>query len=173
MKPMAGNMSTERNDASFWREFERNQLSHSMAHYLMAIDSLRQELGYARATDVAETLEVSRGAASMALTQLKKRGWVGEDPNRFLLLTEEGARVVALVEQNFHILSQFFQRVLGIEHDAAFADACKMEHLLSMETGRRMMHLMKYLLSDDELAVQVRERMKRIPTCGGSDIVEA
>jgi Mn-dependent DtxR family transcriptional regulator len=157
-------IETDMNDASYWREFERNTLSHSMAHYLMAIDSLRAELGYARATDVAEMLEVSRGAASMALTQLKKRGWVGEDPNRFLLLTDEGRHIAQLVEQNFSILSQFFQQVLGMEPDVAFSDACKMEHLMSMETGRRMMWLMRYLLSDEDLAVQVRKRMKRFET---------
>ena len=91
----------EVNDSSYWREFGRNRVTHSSAHYLMAIDKLREEFGYARATDVAERLEVSRGAASMAVTQLKKRGWVTEDPHRFLLLTEEGKRLADRVEQNF------------------------------------------------------------------------
>ncbi|MCF6286451.1 MAG: metal-dependent transcriptional regulator [Candidatus Hydrogenedentes bacterium] len=152
-------MSKEMNDASHWREFEKNPLSHSMAHYLMAIDSLRSEHGYARATDVAETLEVSRGAASMALAQLKKRGWVGEDHNRFLLLTDEGKRIADLVEHNFVILSKFFEVVLGVEKDTAMGDACKMEHLVSMETGQRLLWLMKYLLSDNKPAVKVRECM--------------
>ena len=151
------------NDASFWREFERNTLSHSMAHYLMAIERLRADLGYARATDVAEMLEVSRGAASIALSQLKKRGWVGEDPNRFLLLTPEGERITDLVEKNFQTLSQFFERVLGAESDRSFADACKMEHLMSMETGARLMYLMRYVLGEPELAVRIREKMKEVP----------
>ena len=157
---MAKKIEPDLNDATYWREFERNTLSHSMAHYMMAIDTLRAEFGYARATDVAEMLEVSRGAASMALNQLKKRGWVGEDPNRFLLLTDEGRRIANLVEQNFVTLSQFFQRVLGVENHVALSDACKMEHLMSMETGRRLMWLMRLLLSEEELAVRVRERMK-------------
>ncbi len=152
-------MQREVNDASHWREFENNTLSHSMAHYLMAIDSLRNEFGYARATDVAERLEVSRGAASMALAQLKKRGWVAEDPNRFLLLTDEGERITNLVEHNFVILSQFFQRVLRVDSDTALGDACKMEHLMSLETGRRLMWLIRYLLSEEELAIKVRKRM--------------
>ena len=61
-------MSKDINDSSYWREFEQNELTHSAAHYLMAIDSLREELGYARVTDVADKLEVSRGAASMRMT---------------------------------------------------------------------------------------------------------
>ncbi len=163
-------MSKEMNDASHWREFEKNPLSHSMAHYLMAIDSLRTEFGYARATDVAETLEVSRGAASMALAQLKKRGWVGEDHNRFLLLTEEGERIANLVEHNYLILSKFFEVVLGVEKDTALGDACKMEHLMSMETGQRLLWLMKYLLSDEKPAVKVRECMEEYNGgCGPQD----
>lgn len=156
-------MNVQTNDASYWREFDRNTLSHSMAHYLMAIDSLRTELGYARVTDVAEMLEVSRGAASMALSQLKKRGWVAEDPNRFLLLTDEGVTIANLVENNFTILSKFFQRVLGVQADMAMADACKMEHLLSMETGKRLLWLMQSLLNEDELSDRVRERMSDFP----------
>lgn len=154
-------MITETNDASHWREFEKNPLSHSMAHYLMAIDSLRNEYGYARATDVAEMLDVSRGAASMALSQLKKRGWVGEDPNRFLLLTEEGKKIANLVESNYIILSKFFETVLAVDGETAMGDACKMEHLMSLDTGRRLLWLMRYLLSDEELTASIRKRMTR------------
>jgi len=156
-------MMTQVNDNTYWREFERNDVTHSAAHYLMAIDALRQKFGYARVTDVAEQLEVSRGAASMALSALKKRGWVAEDPNRFLLLTEEGERIASLVESNYKILSKFFEEVLGVSHDVAQADACKMEHLVSMETGRRLVWLMRYILSNPRRAGDVH----RVMTCFG------
>lgn len=142
-------MAKEINDAAYWREFERNELTHSAAHYLMAIDSLREDLGYARVTDVAEKLDVSRGAASMSIAQLKKRGWVKEDPNRFLLLAEEGQAVVNLVEHNFRILTRFFTDFLGLPKDIAFADACKIEHLMSLETGKKLLGLMHYLEADE------------------------
>lgn len=147
-------------DARSWRDFDRNQVTHSMAHYLTAVHKLRQEFGYARSTDVAEFLDVSRGAASMALAQLKKRGWIAEDPNRFLLLTEEGARIAERVEQNFLILHRFFEEVLGASGEAARSDACKMEHLLGMETGMRLIWLMRHLLDDAKLLKVVREAMQ-------------
>ena len=149
------------NDSSHWREFSHNYLSHSRAHYLMAIDTLRAELGYARTTDVAEMLEVSRGAASMALAQLKKRGWVAEDPNRFLLLSEEGKRITELVSQNFAILSRFLEAVLGVGHDKAIGDACKMEHLMSLESSRRLLWLTDLLAGDGPAAVEVRRHMQQ------------
>jgi len=148
------------NDSSSWREFDRNQVSHSAAHYLMTIDRLHREFGYARVTDVAERLAVSRGAVSMALTQLRKRAWVQEDPHRFVLLTSAGKRVAKRVEQNYLILTRFFEEVLGVSPSAAQADACKMEHLLSFETGRRLVRLMQSILSDHARAAQLRDIAK-------------
>lgn len=153
-------MSRSINDGSHWREFENNGITHSAAHYLMAIDALKEELGYARVTDVADMLEVSRGAASMSISQLKKRGWVTEDPNRFLLLSEEGRYMARNVEHNFRILSTFFYEVLGVNKETALGDACKMEHLMSLDTGRRLVWLMRYILSDPLRAKQVQRAME-------------
>jgi DtxR family transcriptional regulator, Mn-dependent transcriptional regulator len=153
------------NDSSYWREFEKNELTHSAAHYLMAIDSLREELGYARVTDVADKLEVSRGAASMSIAHLKKRGWVKEDPNRFLLLAEDGATMANIVEHNFRILSKFFGEILAIPDDIAFGDACKMEHLMSLDTGKKLIELIHFLESDEVLSARLKEYM----TNGGHD----
>ena len=152
-------MKKDINDSAYWREFEKNQLTHSAAHYLMAIDSLRGDLGYARKTDVADMLEVTRSAASMSIAHLMKRGWVEEDPNGFLLLSDEGHAMANLVEHNFRILSTFFEEVLGAPHDVARGDACKMEHLMSLETGRRLLWFMRYVLSDETRAAEVHEAM--------------
>ena len=147
------------NDASYWREFEKNRVTHSAAHYLMAIEGLRREFGYARVTDVAGRLEVTRAAASMALNQLKKRALVAEDPRRFLLLTAEGERLVRHVERNFEILSRFFENVLHVPRATAQADACKMEHLVSLETGRRLVWLMRSILESPERTGAIRKAM--------------
>ncbi|MFP6584332.1 MAG: metal-dependent transcriptional regulator [Candidatus Hydrogenedentota bacterium] len=171
-------MSKEINDSSYWREFEKNELTHSAAHYLMAIDSLREELGYARVTDVADKLEVSRGAASMSIAHLKKRGWVKEDPNRMLLLAEDGAAMANIVEHNFRILSKFFGDILAIPKDIAFSDACKMEHLMSQETGRQLIELIHFIERDKDLAKRFSEYIAEgghscdgsaeCPICSGS-----
>ncbi len=147
------------NDARRWREFDKNKVTHSAAHYLMAIDTLRNEYGYARVTDVAERLDVSRGAASLALSQLKKRDLVKEDRNRFVMLTEKGRGMAHDVEANFAVLSRLFEDVLGVSHEIAQADACKMEHLLSSETGRRLVWLLRYILGDSSRAVEIRKLM--------------
>ena len=44
--------------------------------------------------------------------------------------------------------NSFFQDVLGIPTELALADACKMEHLMSLETGQRMMKFMRLIIND-------------------------
>lgn len=138
------------NDSSHWRAFEDNEVSHSVAHYLMAVDRLRSSNGYARVTDVAGLLNISRGAASLALTQLKDRGLVKEDPNRFLLLTDEGERLARQIESNFVLLARFLRDVLGVSAETAEEDACKMEHLLSHSSSQGLLRFLQALFANQE-----------------------
>ncbi len=149
------------NDSKHWRAFEENKLTHSVAHYLMAIDQLRKNLGYARVTDVASMLGISRGAASLALTQLKDRGLVTEDPNRFLLLTKEGTNLAHNVEHNFVLLNCFFEKILGIPPDIAKSDACKMEHLLSKQSSEALVKFLQILFSDKKWVKDFISRMNK------------
>ncbi len=152
-------------DAVFWREFEKTGVTHSAAHYLMAIHHLRKEFGYARGTDVAQRLDVSRGAVSIAVSQLKKHDFVTEDPHRFLLLTEKGGEVAKRIEQNFSILSKFMEEVLGVSTEVAHADACKMEHLLSPETVGRLLWLTHAVLDDPQRDEIIRTAMASFSSC--------
>ena len=38
-----------------WKEFEHNEITHSIAHHLMAVNDLLNKHGYSRVTDVAKT----------------------------------------------------------------------------------------------------------------------
>jgi len=53
-----------------WKEYESNPLTHSAAHYLMTIRALLQERGYARVTDIARALNITRGSCSISLKPL-------------------------------------------------------------------------------------------------------
>ncbi|MBN2328208.1 MAG: metal-dependent transcriptional regulator [Candidatus Omnitrophica bacterium] len=153
-------MSQMTNDSTYWRAFDENKVSHSVAHYLMAIDHLRSELGYARVTDVAGLMNISRGAASLALSHLKEKGLVEEDPNRFLLLSEEGNSLARTIEHNFVLLTCFFENVLGMDPDIARADACKIEHLLSEESSKALIRFLRILLSKKDFIQELSQNIK-------------
>jgi DtxR family transcriptional regulator, Mn-dependent transcriptional regulator len=155
---MAGHL----NDSSVWRAFEEGELTHSAAHYLMAIMHLKSDQGYARVTDVAEYLQVSRGAASKAVSLLKERGWIGEDTHRMLDLTEEGRARARHVVRNFGVVECFLQDVLGIPHEVGHADACKMEHLLNPATADALLRLIHLLDADPAMSSQLKNKLQTL-----------
>ena len=135
-----------------WKHFAEHQVSHSMAHYLTTIHDLRARQGYARVSDVAKELDVTKGSASVQVKHLKEKGLVAEDDNRHLQLTETGDGVARQVMYTRHILIQLFHKMLGVDAGVAESDACKVEHLLSPESCNRLLALVRLLESDSGVA---------------------
>ncbi len=135
-----------------WKSYEDNALTHSAAHYLMTIHELLASQGYARVTDIAKRLNITRGSCSISLKPLKKRGLVVEDANKFLNLSEEGRRLAEVVERNDELLEIFFREVLGMDREQAEVDACKIEHLLSLEASVRLCQFIETIRSGQKAA---------------------
>ncbi len=121
-----------------WKQFEENNLTHSAAHHILAIQELRDQRGYARVTDVARHLNITTGSASTNLKSLKSKGLIIEDENRFLQLSPEGQALAKAVVQRKQLFFTFLTETLGVSHDQAEIDACKTEHLISAETARKL-----------------------------------
>jgi len=120
-----------------------HDLTHSMVHYLFAIHKLKEIHGYARVTDIAKTLNLTKGSVSTALTNLKKKNLVVEDESRFLSLSEKGHEEVHLILANRTLLFYFFKDVLKVETEVAYKDSCLMEHLMSQETQTALFNFLK------------------------------
>jgi len=149
-----------------WKEYESNLLTHSAAHYLMTIHDLLQQRGYARVTDIARKLNITRGSCSISLKPLKKRGYVVEDENKFLHLSEQGQMLAELVERNDELLESFFRDVLGVDAEQAEIDACKVEHLISIDTSLKLAHFMECVQSGKRVVRDfLKELRKQQPLC--------
>ncbi|MCS6771158.1 MAG: metal-dependent transcriptional regulator [Kiritimatiellae bacterium] len=156
-----------------WKSYEENTLTHSAAHYLMTIRELLETQGYARVTDIAKRLNITRGSCSISLKPLKRRGLVVEDANKFLQLSPEGRRLAEIVERNDELLEIFFRDVLGVNPDQAEIDACKIEHLLSIETSVKLCNFIECIRSGspaaraflDQLRQQERACKHEVRTC--------
>ncbi|MBT3602095.1 MAG: MarR family transcriptional regulator, partial [Candidatus Latescibacteria bacterium] len=101
--------------AEVWKEYESNEISHSVAHHLAAIYELMRDQGYARVSDVARALDITRGSASLTLKALKAKGLVVEDHNKFLKLSEEGKGIVDAILGNRAIVRKFLKDVLKLD----------------------------------------------------------
>ncbi len=133
--------------APVWRAFEDNEITHSGAHYLLAIAALARSGQPPRAADVARQLGVTRAAASLQLRTLHEHGLVKADSRQRLGLTRAGADLVARVASKREILLVFLREVMGVREATAELDACKVEHLLSEETGAALVRLVRFLRS--------------------------
>ena len=140
-----------------WKEFEQNPVSHSVAHHVVAIAHLREKQGYARVSDVARVLNITRGSASLTLKSLKQKGLVLEDENRFLLLSDDGQFVADSVRGKRLVMRKFFSEVLGVPADQAEVDTCKVEHLISEDAAHRLAMFLRFLGSDDPKVRAFRE----------------
>lgn len=144
-----------------WKSFEENLLTHSAAHYLMTIRELLGAQGYARVTDIAKRMNITRGSCSISLKPLKKRGLVVEDANKFLTLSEEGRHLAEIVERNDELLEALFRDVLGLDPDQAEIDACKIEHLLSLEASIKLCHFIECFRSGEKAARDFAALLRR------------
>ncbi len=146
----------------FWKEFSANEVSHSMAHYLVTLRDLRASQGYARKTDIADELGVTKSTVSQQIRHLKERGYVVEDKAHHLDLTESGQSVARQVIYNRGTLIRFLNKVLRVDAKQAEVDACKMEHLLSPVTSHKLLGLVQLLLSDDQSSVALLEKFSNL-----------
>ena len=135
-----------------WKHFDENEITHSAAHHLMAVHELRQRHGYARVSDIAQHLKITKGSVSSAMKHLKERGYIQEDHNRFLELTEHGLQVVWETEATRFTVKKFLSDALGMDEDDAMIDACKVEHLISNEARARLVCFLRMLFSEEPSA---------------------
>ncbi|MGE3181813.1 MAG: metal-dependent transcriptional regulator [Phycisphaerae bacterium] len=133
-----------------WKEFEHNEITHSAAHHLMAIDDLVSKLGYARVSDVARELHITRGSVSISLRPLKEAGLVLQDENRHIRLSEQGDSLVKAIKGKRGLMKRLLNEVLGVNEEQAEIDACKTEHLVSNDVARRIISLLKFVDSNPE-----------------------
>ena len=107
-------------------------IHESAEMYLETIYMLNLQLGKVRSIDVAEFMGYSKPSVSRAVGLLKKAGYLVNDEDGFLVLTEEGAAAAKKVFERHTVLSHFLMK-LGVAAEVAAEDACKIEHVISDE----------------------------------------
>ena len=132
-----------------WREFDENPVSHSAAHHLTTIQFLLDEFGYARVSDVARHLGITRGSVSVTLKGLRQRGLVVEDDHKHLGLSEEGIRIARGIHIKRILIQAMLRDVLGVPDEIAEQDACKVEHLVSDLTAEAVSNFLQKISTGD------------------------
>ena len=105
--------------------------------YLETILILHREMGMVRSVDVARHMDVSKPSVCHAVAVLQEGGFLAVDGDHFLHLTEQG-RIIA--EKIYERHRFFTDRLIeaGVDPKTAETDACRIEHVISDETFRRL-----------------------------------
>ena len=113
------------------------KLHASGEDYLEAILVLQKQKGMVRSVDVARHMDVSKPSVCHAVATLKNGGFLTMDDDFFLHLTEVGREVA---EQIYEKHRFFTERLIaaGVDPETAEADACRIEHVISEESFRRL-----------------------------------
>ena len=113
--------------------YQKHKSEESVEDYLETILILSGQLANVRSIDIANELNYSKPSVSVAMKNLRQKGYVTVSGEGFILLTEEGRALAETVYERHSILSQWLIR-LGVPPETAIADACKMEHDMSAES---------------------------------------
>lgn len=112
-------------------------MSQSLEDYLEMVSFLSDE-GDVRVTDIASRLGVSKPSVLTALKILEGQGLLEHERYRTVSLTLEGKRQAADIRERHRFLTVFLRDIIGVNGEIAEKDACKMEHLLSLETLKKI-----------------------------------
>lgn len=108
-------------------------LKESGEMYLETIYVLSQKSSYVRSIDVCEEMGYSKPSVSRAVGLLKDGGYLSVSKEGALKLTSLGKEIAEKTYERHTVLSKLFI-CLGVSENAATADACKIEHVISDET---------------------------------------
>jgi DtxR family Mn-dependent transcriptional regulator len=117
-------------------------MTQSLEDYLEMVSFLADE-GEVRVTDIASRLEVSKPSVLTALKTLEDQNLIKHEHYGLVSLTKTGVARAAEIRDRHSLLTAFLSKVVGVSSETAEKDACKMEHLLSDETFKKMKILVK------------------------------
>jgi DtxR family Mn-dependent transcriptional regulator len=156
-------------------------MTQSLEDYLKTVGVLADK-GDVRITDIAIRLGVSKPSVIIAVKALETQGFVTHKRYCAVMLTKQGKEKVSGLKERYQIILSFLQDVLGISPNTAKQDSCKMEHILSEETLKKIKSIIhvsgyctaktlrwtqKYLSLTESAQKSCEARRKRRAECAG------
>ncbi len=109
-----------------------------MEDYLEAIFEIDKYKRAVRVKDVSEKLGVTMPSVNGALKNLEAKGLIRHEKYEYIELTEDGLEQASRISSSHRIIYTFLKEILGVGNNTADEDACKIEHVLSRETMKKL-----------------------------------
>ncbi len=107
--------------------------NESVEDYLETILIISEEKPVVRSVDIANEMGFSKPSISIAVRNMKEKGYIKVSNEGYITLTESGK---ALAERVYERHKFFRKWLIGLGVDEATAndDACRIEHVITKET---------------------------------------
>jgi Mn-dependent DtxR family transcriptional regulator len=110
--------------------------------YLERIHELIEEKGYARVSDIAVALRLTRSTVTAMVQRLSRMGYLQYEKYRGLTLTPKGQEVALRIQQRHETLLRFLT-LLKVDVKTAAEDIEGLEHCLSARTLKKLEQLVR------------------------------
>lgn len=131
-----------------------------MEDYLEQIYLHIQRNGLARASDIAESLDVLPSSVTKMVQRLDGEGYVYYERYKGIELTEKGLTFGRKLVKRHDILEEFL-RIIGVEEEKIYGDVEGIEHHLSWNAIDRITGLVEALEQDPSFVEKLKEKRKQ------------
>ena len=104
-----------------------------MVLYLETILILQKSNGHVRSIDIANELNFTKPSVSVAMKNLREKGYITMANTGYITLTDIGRQRAENVLERHTVLSDWLISI-GVSKETALTDACRVEHDLSEES---------------------------------------
>jgi Mn-dependent DtxR family transcriptional regulator len=105
-------------------------MRESAENYLETILVLSHKEDKVRSIDIVNELEYSKPSVSIAMKNLRSKGYIVMDAEGYITLTEKGRKIADSMYER-HVAISDWLIYLGVDRKTAVQDACRMEHSMS------------------------------------------
>ncbi len=118
--------------------------NESVENYLETIFTLYNKNGYVRSIDIAHELSFSKPSVSVAMKNLREKGYISIDEGGNIKLTKQGLQIAEGIYERHQTIATALM-TLGVDEETAFEDSCKIEHVISESSFKKIKeHLKKH-----------------------------
>lgn len=127
----------------------------SMEDYIEQIYNLIEAKGYARVSDIAESLVVHPSSVTKMVQKLDKDGYLNYEKYRGFILTSKGKKVGERLVFRHELLEEFLE-IAGVDSNKIYEDVEGIEHHLSWNSIDRIGDLVQYFKMSDQRVADLR-----------------
>ncbi len=126
----------------------QHKSEESLEDYLETIFVLSRRLSAVRSIDVANEMAFSKPSVSVAMKNLRSRGYITVREDGYITLTAIGKEIAESVYERHTLLRDWLIH-LGVNPETAARDACRMEHDITPESYEAMKGCILSLMGKD------------------------